>query len=174
MLPIKFTWGTPWKIQTSEEYSKPAILKAFSYSFARWVFGQRILFFSFFFDQTGNHISLTDLIQLQPGNPDSAPITAKANAWQNVCVTVSELEHDSSFHISRGLCHAGKFFVNKHLSCKLKTLGLWNWWENKTRDRLFCAPLGPFLMPLTNSWCITVDKQTPQNINHTTVLQPCL
>lgn len=37
-------------------------------------------FFFFVFEQAGNHISLTDLVQLQPISLDSAPITVKADA----------------------------------------------------------------------------------------------
>lgn len=55
-----------------------------------------------------------DLIQPQPSNLNFAPITEKADAWQSVRVTVSELEHDLGFYIARELCHAGNFFVNKH------------------------------------------------------------
>lgn len=59
-LLIKFTWGTPWEIQISDEnsYFKKLFL---IYLFTKWViWAKRVGFFAL----AGNHISLTDPLQL--------------------------------------------------------------------------------------------------------------
>lgn len=156
MLPIKFTWGTPWEIQLLKVEINQLFLKAFFLLFCYVDIGAKILL-SLFFEQAGNHISLMDLVQLH-SSLDSAPITAKADAWQNVCVWCCQSWSMTWVFIFQEDSLMLANFVNKHLSCKLKTLGSLNQWENKTRDRLFCAPLGPFLMPLINSWHVTADR----------------
>lgn len=48
MIPVKSTSGAPQEIQTSEDWDKKAIWKAFFYWFARWVLGQRIFILFYF------------------------------------------------------------------------------------------------------------------------------